>query len=86
MIRWISCTAEAYVKGTLSQRVSMKQRLPEGSVLSPILFLLFINDLVKDLPEGVECSLFADDAAIYCSDPSLEEAQKLLQKAVTAVE
>jgi hypothetical protein len=64
----------------------MKQGLPQGSILPPILFLLFINYLVKDLREGVECSLFADDAAIYCSDASLDEAQKLLQKAVTVVE
>ena len=91
MIRWIRAflqtrTAEVCVNGTLSKRVRMKQGLPQGSVLSPILFLLFINDLVKDLPEGVECSLFADDAAVYCSDTSLDKAQELLQEAVTAVE
>ena len=91
MIRWIRAflttrTAEVCVNGTLSKRVRIKQGLPQGSVLSPILFLFFINDLVDDLPEGVMCSLFADDAAIYCSHTSLEEAQKLLQKAVTVVE
>ena len=54
--------------------------------MSPLLFLIFINDLVEELPKGVECSLFADDAALYCSHTSLEEAQRLLQEAVTVVE
>ena len=91
MVRWIRAflqtrTAEVCVNGTLSSRVRMKQGLPQGSVLSPILFLLYINDLAKEIPDDVECSLFADDVAVYCSNPSLDEANKQLQKAVTAVE
>ena len=68
MVRWINAflrtrTAEVMVNGVLSKRVRMKQGLPQGAVLSPLLFLLFINDLVDAIPEGVECSLFADDVA-----------------------
>ena len=74
------------VNGTPSKQVRIKQGLPQGSVLSPLLFLLFINDLVNEMPHGVDITLFADDVAIYCSHRSLEEAQKLLQKPVSAVE
>ena len=34
----------------------------------------------------MECCLFADDAALYCSDVSLEKAEELLQVAVAVVE
>ena len=37
--------------------------MPQGTVLSPLMFLLFINDL----PDDVVCTLrlFADDALLY---------------------
>ena len=39
--------------------------IPQGSVLGPILFVIFINDM----PDAIEslCQLFADDAKIYAS-------------------
>ena len=88
MVRWLTAflrtrTAEVMINGTLSKRVRMKQGLPQGSVLSPLLFLLFINDIGKDIPEDVQQSLFADDAALYYSHTSLYVAQEKLQVAVT---
>ena len=79
-------TAEVLMNGTLSSKVRMKQGLPQGSVLSPLLFIIFINDLVKDLPEAVTASLFADAAALYAQDADLTRAEEKLQNAITVVE
>ena len=53
--------------------------IPQGSVLGPILFVLFINDM----PEAVEslCLLFADDAKLFRNVNLRDEvSHKLLQR------
>ena len=43
----------------------MKSGVPQGSVLGPILFILFINDITQTLNNQVRCKLFADDVKLY---------------------
>jgi len=37
----------------------------QGSCIGPILFLLYINSIVKVIREDVTCVLFADDVKLY---------------------
>ena len=51
------------IDGEFSDVAPVTSGVPQGSVLGPILFLCFINDM----PESVssQCHLFADDSIIY---------------------
>ena len=63
--------------------MALKQGVPQGSVLAPLLFLLFINPIVKLLP--ATNAMFVDDLSVWITDTSLEAAERRLQEAVNAV-
>ena len=52
------------VGSTLSELHNQEQGVPQGSILSVTLFSLKINNIVKTLNPGVDCSLYVDDFLI----------------------
>jgi len=52
--------------------------VPQGSVLSPILFIIFINDIDSECHGRTNMELFADDAKLY-SELDLNDCSLSLQ-------
>ena len=53
--------ARVLVDGKLGQKILLRQGVPQGGVLSSTLFILYTNDLVLELPNGVQSALYGDD-------------------------
>lgn len=67
----------------LSEEQEIKYGVPQGSILGPLLFLIYINDLV-DIFEGLEikCKLFADDIMLFFSSNNISLIEKVLNEAL----
>ena len=71
--------------GTSGRYKKFAQGLPQGSVLSPILFLFYINSVRNVIPEGVNVSMYADDVAVWAQDAKKERAAAKVEVAIQAI-
>ena len=67
------------VNGQVSEKLAINCGVPQGSVLSPLLFLSYINDL-PNASKVLSFYLFADDTNIYFESTNLLHLQKTMNK------
>lgn len=80
LLEWIASflsnrSQQVRINGTISRPRSVTSGVPQGSVLGPMLFVIYINDL-PDLLQSTT-KLYADDAKVYCSINSPDDETKL---------
>ena len=67
-LKWVkvfldNCHQSVIENGSSSEPIPVSSEVPQGSVLGPLLFLIYINDLPINVKSKVR--LFADGTALY---------------------
>ena len=88
LVNWISSflskrRQRVRVADSFSEWAPITSGMPQGSVLGPILFVLYVNDLPDNLKS--ECYMFADDTKVL-KNLSSKEDNLVLQKDILELE
>lgn len=55
------------MSSVISKTVNVDLGVPQGSVLGPLLFILYVNDIFKAIPQHISCTMYADDFSLILS-------------------
>ena len=90
LLDWISSflsnrSQHVIVDGCISEPKPVLSGVPQGTVLGPLFFLIYINDIGDNLSPGTNLRLFADDSLLYREIKSLSDSS-ILQKDLNALQ
>ena len=71
------------VNGFKSQIANVTYGTAQGSILGPLIFILYVNDIFMSLGKHSEMFMYADDTLLICKDKDINEVTIKAQKALT---
>ena len=74
--------ARVVIDNHYSRKVITRHGVPQGEVVSPTLFLIFIKDLIPELPKRIKAALYADDLVMWCTEKYSTTAAYRLHMAI----
>lgn len=74
------------LNGVCSESRRISKGLPQGSVLSPILFNLYCCDLASSLAEGCNILQYADDICLYHNNIDINESVNVINSSLASLD
>ena len=89
VIDWVksylsSRVQRVYANNTYSSFRTIKQGVPQGTVLGPLFYILYANDLVKSI-KYCKVALYSDDTVLYTANMSFELSVSHMQQDINSI-
>ena len=65
-----------------SNWITLNRGVPQGTVLGPLLFNIYVNDMKDDIDANSNIIQYADDTFIFCSGKTISESKLHLEKSI----
>ena len=78
-------TQQVQIGNTKSDQLPINFGVPQGSILGPLLFIIYINDLPLYI-KNCQTDMYADDSTIHTSGSNIKELQVKIQQDLNCVE
>ena len=76
---------QVMAKNCISASLDVKQGIPQGSIIGPIMYIIYTND-ISNIIKHSRVTLYADDTVLYSKSKNLVTANKNMQKDLNALE
>jgi len=83
-LTWFVSYLQVCLQGSSSLWGEVSIGVPQGSILGPLLFSIYVNDLPKVI-QNCDLSLYADDMEMHCSNANLSCVERDLQEDLNLV-
>lgn len=83
-VKFITHERHIYTELDDTMRLTHKG-VPQGGVLSPILYTLYVAAITRDIKKSAFVSQFADDIAVYVKCASIDRGKRILQNAINKI-
>ena len=89
VVDWVSSylnrrQQRVFANNTYSNFATIEQGVPQGSVLGPLFYIIYANDLVN-IAQNCGIALYADDTVLYTANPDFDVAIANMQSDVDAM-
>ena len=82
---YLRCRKQRVImENVVSESVDLLSSVPQGSILGPLLFVLFINDIYANIDKDTNIALYADDTKIW-RDINSEADCEILQNDINSL-
>ena len=72
--------------GEFSEEKPIGCGVPQGSCLSPTLFIAYFSDIIKIITNDVKVGLFADDLCIWYTSKNIKQIKTILQQTINEIQ